>query len=220
MRHVEIRERAAEGPMVSSSPILRPVWFLFIVSFVEGGAVMAVELVGAKLVGPFYGNSLYVWAAVLGLTLGGLTAGYFLGGLISRKYPCKRTLYAVVLASAVLVALMPSIGAAVMEATLNLELRVGITLSCLAFLFPPLLCFGMVSPLIIRLVTTHDGAIGRAAGTVYAVSTVGGILATYVIAFHAIPEFGMYESLLATAATLAFFPALYFSGIERRISGW
>jgi len=180
---------------------------------------MAVELVGAKLVGPFYGSSLYVWAAVLGLTLGGLTAGYFLGGLISRRYPYRRTLYLVMLASAILVAAMPVIGGAVMEATLGLDLRVGIVTSCLVFLFPPLLCFGMVSPLIIRLVTPRDDAVGRAAGTVYAVSTIGGIFATYVVAFHVIPDVGMTEGLLATAAMLALFPALYFSGIERRISG-
>lgn len=194
-------------------------WFLFIVSFVEGGAVMAVEITGAKLVGPFYGNSLYVWAAVLALTLGGLTAGYFLGGLISRRFPCKRTLYLIMLASAVLVMFMPWSARLAMTATLGLDLRWGITLSCLVFLVPPLICFGMVSPLIIQLVSGQDDKVGHATGTVYAISTVGGILATYVVAFYAIPEAGMRESLLFTAAALALFPLLYFSGLERRISG-
>ncbi len=41
---------------------------------------MAVELVGAKLLAPYFGTSLYVWAAALGTTLGGLTLGYFFGG--------------------------------------------------------------------------------------------------------------------------------------------
>lgn len=199
---------------------LWPFWFLFVVSFVEGGAVMAVELVGAKIVGPFYGNSLYVWAAVLGLTLGGLTSGYLLGGVLSKKFPCKRTLYLIMLVSAVLVALMPWTASLIMEATLGLELRAGITLSCLVFLFPPLVCFGMVSPLIIRLVTTHDNKVGHAAGTVYAVSTVGGILATYSVAFYAIPDVGMRESLWCAAGLLAVFPLLYFAGVERRITGW
>lgn len=198
---------------------LLPSWFLFIVSFVEGGAVMAVEITGAKLVGPYYGSSLYVWAAVLALTLGGLTTGYFLGGMVSRRFPCKRTLYLIMLVSALLVLLMPWSARLVMTATLGLDLRLGITLSCLAFLFPPLICFGMVSPLIIRLVTPHDSRVGHAAGTVYAVSTVGGIIATYVVAFYAIPDVGMRESLLFTAAMLGLFPLLYFSGVERRITG-
>jgi hypothetical protein len=181
---------------------------------------MAVEIVGAKLVGPFYGSSLYVWAAVLALTLGGLTTGYFFGGMVSRRYHGKRPLYTIMLVSALLVLLMPWSAHLIMTATLGLDLRLGITLSSLVFLFPPLVCFGMVSPIIIRLVTTHDAKVGHAAGTVYAISTVGGILATYAVAFYAIPEVGMRESLLVTAALLALFPALYFSGLERRITGW
>lgn len=186
-------------------------WFLFVVAFIEGGALMSVEIVGAKLVGPFYGSSLYVWAAVLGLTLGGLTTGYFLGGLVSQRMPHRRTLFAILLVSAVLVAAMPWTAYLVMEATLGMDLRLGITFSSLVFLFPPLVCFGMVSPMIIRLVTTHERKIGHAAGTVYAVSTIGGILTTYFVAFYAIPVIGMRETLLATALLLAIFPVLYFS---------
>lgn len=194
-------------------------WFLFMVAFVEGGALMSVEIVGAKLVGPYYGSSLYVWAAVLGLTLGGLTTGYFFGGLVSQRFPHRRTLFAIILTSAVLVAAMPWTAAFIMEATLGLELRLGITVSALVFLFPPLVCFGMVSPMIIRLVTTHERKIGHAAGTVYAVSTIGGILTTYFVAFYAIQNIGMRETLFATALLLALFPALYFSRVAPRLTG-
>ena len=217
MQHSETLKPAPDDAARHS---LLAFWFLFVVAFVEGGAVMAVEIVGAKLVGPYYGSSLYVWAAVLGLTLGGLTTGYFAGGAISRRYPCKRALYTIMLVSAVLVALMPWTARLIMEATLGMELRLGITLSALVFLFPPLVCFGMVSPMIIRLVATHDSRVGHAAGTVYAISTTGGILVTYVVAFYAIPQVGMNESLLFTAAMLAVFPVLYFTGIEKRIMGW
>ncbi len=179
---------------------------------------MAVEIVGAKMVGPYYGSSLYVWAAVLGLTLGGLTTGYFLGGRISRRFPGKSALYSIMLVSAVLVALMPWTASLVMEATLDLELRLGITLSALVFLFPALVCFGMVSPLIIRLVTTHERKIGHAAGTVYAISTIGGILTTYFVAFYAIHHIGMNETLFVTAVLLAFFPLLYFSRLAPRLT--
>lgn len=201
-------------PMTDARPTERSLWpfgFLFAVAFIEGGALMAVEIVGAKLVGPYYGSSLYVWAAVLGLTLGGLTTGYFLGGLVSRHFPQRAVLFLILLASAALVAAMPWTASWIMEATLGMELRLGITLASLVFLFPPLVCFGMVSPMIIRLVTTHQHRIGHAAGTVYAVSTTGGILATYFVAFHAIPVIGMRETLMATAVLLAFPAALFFS---------
>ena len=48
---------------------------------------MAVELAGAKMIAPFYGTSLYVWASVLAVTLGGLTTGYFIGGWATYRYP-------------------------------------------------------------------------------------------------------------------------------------
>ena len=185
---------------------------LYLVSFIEGGALMAVEIAGAKLVAPFYGNSLYVWAAVLGLTLGGLATGYFLGAAVSRRYPTLTALYTIVLIAALLVALMPWSAPAVMEATLGFELRAGITISCLVFLFPPLACFGMVSPLIIRLASIEEGAAGHVSGKVYAISTLGGILATGLTAFYTIPLIGLWQTLLATAVLLAIFPLLYFAG--------
>lgn len=195
------------------------VWFLMAAAFVEGGAVMAVEITGAKMVGPFYGSSLYVWSAVLALTLGGLATGYFLGGWVSGRFAQRQALFVVIAVSAVLVALMPWLAPQVMMATLGLDLRLGITLSALVYLFPPLVCFGMVSPLIIRLIAREPGRIGEAAGLVYAVSTLGGIVVTFVVVFYLIPELGMRETLLAAAVALAIFPVLYFSGRLRRLTG-
>ena len=78
-------------------------WYLISISIIEGGAVMAVELLGAKLIAPSYGASLYVWATTLAVTMGGLTTGYLLGGVISEKYPNKNVLHYIVLASAIFV---------------------------------------------------------------------------------------------------------------------
>lgn len=180
---------------------------------------MAVEITGAKIVGPYYGTSLYVWSAVLALTLGGLATGYFAGGWVSRHFPERRALFTIMLISAVLVAPMPWIAPWVMEMTLGMDIRLGITISALVYLFPPLVCFGMVSPMIIRLISLHKDLIGKATGTVYAVSTLGGILVTFLVVFYAIPEVGMRETLLVTAAFLAFFPLLYFSRLARSITG-
>ena len=85
----------------------------------------------------------------------------------------------------------------------TLDLRAGIVLSCAVFLLPPLIAFGMVSPLVIRLVSSDLESVGRAAGTVYAVSTAGGVLATFLYGFTLIPFAGMRASSLATAAGLA-----------------
>lgn len=202
--------------MTTTASLIRSYWFLFLVSFFEGGAVMAVELVGAKMVAPYFGGSLYVWSAVLALTLGGLAAGYFMGGIVSGKTFREISLFGILLVSGILVAFMPITAPLIMEACLDLDLRLGILISCLVFLFPPLVLFGMVSPIIIRLVSSHESRIGHAAGTVYTISTIGGICVTFFIAFYSIPYLGLKASAMMTAAILVFFPLVYFLGYGRK----
>jgi len=82
--------------------------YLLFLSFLEGGSVMACELVGAKLLAPYFGTSLYIWAAALALTLGGLTSGYYLGGILSKKHAGSHALlFKVLIAAGVLLCLMP-----------------------------------------------------------------------------------------------------------------
>ena len=54
---------------------------------------MAAELLGAKMLAPYFGSSLYVWATVLAITLGGLAAGYFMGGILSYKSKNNEQVY-------------------------------------------------------------------------------------------------------------------------------
>ena len=68
---------------------------------------MAVELMGAKLVAPFYGGSLYVWTAVLAITVVGLTCGYYAGGQLSKKRSSETTLFIILGISALLVLALP-----------------------------------------------------------------------------------------------------------------
>ena len=171
---------------------------------------MAVELLGAKLIAPSYGASLYVWATTLAVTMGGLTSGYLLGGVISEKYPHKLVLHYIVLASAIFVSIMPHTSSMIMSATLGMNLKVGIVISSLCFVFPPLVCFGMVSPLIIRLISREVKEVGNSVGTIYSISTLGGIATTFLFGFYFIPKMGLDFSTYITAIALFLFPAYYF----------
>lgn len=192
-------------------------WYFYIVAFIEGGAVMACELLGAKMIAPYYGNSLYVWSSVLGTTLGGLTAGYFVGGYLSEKYPKDKTLLIILSVSTLLFAGMPVISKGIMTATLSMSVQMGSLISCLVFVFPPLACFGMVSPMIIRLISDEVKEVGKNAGTVYAVSTVGGILATFMFGFYIIPYLGLRFGAYFTAALLGGASVFYF--LVTRVKG-
>ena len=185
-------------------------WYLISISIIEGGAVMAVELLGAKLIAPSYGASLYVWATTLAVTMGGLTTGYLLGGVISEKYPNKNVLHYIVLASAIFVSIMPTTSSIIMDATLGMNLKIGIVISSLCFVFPPLVFFGMVSPLIIRLISREVSEVGNSVGTIYSISTLGGIATTFLFGFYFIPTMGLTFSTYLTAFALFVFPVYYF----------
>ena len=186
-----------------------PRWHLYTISFIEGGALMAVELIGAKLVTPFFGNSIYVWAAALGFTLSGLMAGYFLGGWLSVRYPQRRLLYGLVIASGILVALMPLTAPGIVSVTSSMGLRPAILISEFLLLFPPVLLFGVVSPMVIRLITEQVEEVGRSAGRIYALSTSGGILLNFIVGLLTIPFLGVRFSAWLTAALLCI-SAAYF----------
>ncbi len=194
-------------------------FFLYLLSFLEGGSVMVCELVGAKMLAPFFGTSLYVWAAALGLTLGGLTAGYFLGGRLSAKYANDvRLLYYVLIAAAFFLILMPITSKWIMAATIDLNLQTGAILSLLVFMVPPLVFMGMTSPIIINLLTNDVDYAGNSAGNVYAISTLGGILMTFLMGFYIIPNFGITKPAIVTGITLASLPIFSLLKIQKNIA--
>lgn len=58
---------------------------LEIAVFVCGAIVMVFELVGSRIVAPYLGTSIYVWTSIIGVILGSLSAGYYLGGKMADK---------------------------------------------------------------------------------------------------------------------------------------
>ncbi|MFT5164832.1 MAG: putative membrane-bound spermidine synthase [Saprospiraceae bacterium] len=181
--------------------------YLLLLSFLEGAAVMACELIGAKLLAPFFGTSLYVWASALALTLGGLTLGYFTGGKLSKKYAgSHELLYWVIIIAGLLLMLMPFSSELIMNTTINLSLEAGAICSLAIFMLPPLMFMGMVSPIIINLLTQEVSDAGNNAGNVYAISTVGGIIATFLMGFYVIPNFGLTMPAVLTGFLLTILP--------------
>ncbi|NQY68275.1 MAG: fused MFS/spermidine synthase [Flavobacteriales bacterium] len=165
---------------------------LYVIGFIEGGSLMACEILGPKLIAPFFGTSLYVWTSVLGITLGAMTAGYWVGGNISEKHPTNKTLFYAICTSAVLMLLMPFIARGVMGITINtMGIISGPFFSSLIFLFPPIFVFGTVSPLVIQLASKNIENAGKVAGTVYGISTLGGILGLGITGLYMIPEIGL-----------------------------
>ncbi len=184
---------------------------LFLTVFLTGASVMVIELLGTRLIAPFYGASLYVWSSLISVTMIALALGYFVGGRWADR--AKRTGLSLIIAlAAVLTLLIPWLTRSVLLATDPLGLRAGAFVSALVLFLPSLTLLGMVGPFAIKLSTSRLDGVGTSSGSIYAVSTLGSVVGTLVLGFFLFPLIGSREilvglgiSLLVLAVAIAIF---------------
>jgi spermidine synthase len=183
--------------------------FLLATVFLSGAAVMVVEMTTVRVLQPTFGSTNYVWTNVIAVVLAALAAGYAIGGRIADARPSPGVLYGVLAVGGLLVAatvpLSTPVSQWLLPVDVNLEnvtsfLMRGSLAATLILFAPSTLLLGMVSPMAIRLLA--DRGVGRAAGRVFAVSTVGSILGTYLPTLWLVPEYGSRATLLIAAAML------------------
>ena len=163
---------------------------------------MATELCGTKLIAPYFGSSLYVWTSVIAITLGSLAAGYFYGGKLSLKQNKQKVLLNVLLIAALYMGCMPIISGMFKIFAVGMPLIPAVIISSFILLVPPMFLMGATSPLIISLQTFEAAESGRVSGLVYSISTIGGIVSTFISGFYLIPAFGINISLISFAILL------------------
>lgn len=170
--------------------------WLYIVVAVSGAAVLGIEILGTRLLGPFYGVSLFLWSALITVTLLALSIGYLLGGRWADRDP-RRTRLALllVLAGAWFLA-VPWLRHPLLVAAEPLGLRTAVLLVALVLFAPPLVLLGMVSPYAVRLRVMGVHEVGRSAGDLYAVSTVAGVISALLTGFWLIPNIGVGKLVL------------------------
>ena len=186
---------------------------------------MATEICASRLLAPYYGSSTVVWANIIGLILASLSIGYWLGGRLADRHPSPRRLAALVLAAAVWVAAIPFVARPFLDlsvegiASLSTGAVVGSFIASLALFAPPVVLLGTVTPFAIRLAATGVDDAGRVAGRVFALSTAGSLLGTFVPALITIPLIGTQRTLLLAALVLALAAAPLLGG-RRRLLGF
>jgi len=150
---------------------------------------MAVEILGTRVVAPVFGVDLFVWSALLSVTLLALAIGYLLGGKSADRSPGPKGVGYVLLGSGLLLALSVLLRRPVLSAAQGLGPRLGPLVSAAVLFGPALTVMGMMGPLAIRA-SAHDPArSGRRVGFIYAVSTAGSFVATLLVGFVFIPRF-------------------------------
>ena len=165
---------------------------LLLLALIEGGSVMALELLGARLVTPLFGSSLVMWTILLAVTLLGLALGYFIGGWASTKNTStKNLLFTFFSIAAVSTIFTRSIAAPTLLFASDFGLYTGCFIASSIILIIPLTALGSTSALIIKELAKSNSQSGKSAGSIYAISTLGGVLTTFLTGFYIIPNFGI-----------------------------
>lgn len=177
--------------------------------FGAGTGTLAVEISASRLLAPYYGSSTVVWANLIGLVLLALALGYWLGGRLADRRPSARLLGFLVLGAGAFVAVLPFVTEPILDVAargldeLSAGAVVGSFFATLLLFAPPVFVLGMVSPFAIRLALESVGSAGEVAGRLYALSTAGSLLGTFLPALVTIPLVGTQRTLIGSAAVLA-----------------
>ncbi|WP_299026726.1 fused MFS/spermidine synthase [uncultured Thermanaerothrix sp.] len=181
---------------------------LYVTVFFAGLTTLALEMSASRLLGNYFGTSNLVWASIIGLILIYLTAGYFLGGVWADRSPKFITFYQILIWSALAIAMIPLIARPVLRLAADAfdVLELGVLLGSFAgvmVLFSiPVTLLGTASPFAIRLALHDSRQAGSISGTIYAISTLGAFLGTFLPPLWWIPTFGTYRTFLVCSAIL------------------
>jgi predicted membrane-bound spermidine synthase len=168
-------------------------------------------LYASRLLGNYFGTSNLVWASIIGLILIYLTAGYFIGGAWADKYPRYETLYKILTWAAFTVGLIPIASRPILKIASQAfdQLRLGVlfgSFSTVMILFIiPVTLIGTASPFAIRLAITDKNDAGKVSGRIYAISTLGSFIGTFLPVLILIPTVGTYKTFLVLSAILMIF---------------
>jgi len=197
--------------------------YLYFTVFVTGMTTLAAELSASRLLGSVFGTSNLVWAAIIGLILIYLTLGYFLGGKWADSSPRFETMYGILTWGALSLGVVPYIARPILLAAANAfdGLEVGVMLGAFVavlILFSiPITLLGMMSPFAIRLSIEDPAKAGKVSGNIYAISTLGSFLGTYLPVLLFIPTMGTRKTFLLFSVILLLVAllGLWVSGVRK-----
>lgn len=182
-----------------SSKLLGKTW-LYCIVFLTGAAVMVIELLGTRLIAPFYGASVYVWTSLISVTLIALALGYYLGGIWADR--ARSGLSFIIALAGLLTLIIPWLTGPVLLATDPLGLRLGSFVSTLILFSPSLIMLGMIGPFAVKLSTSALTNVGASTGSIYAVSTLGSVIGTLFLGFYLFPLIGSREIFIGLGIAL------------------
>jgi spermidine synthase len=184
--------------------------YLYLTSCLSGAAVMIVEILGAKMLAPYFGTSHFVWTAQIAVTLASLALGYYAGGRLADRSERPGRLYAAIMIAALALVATVAVRESLAYALLSLPLAAGSLLAAICLFFVPLFLLAMTGPFVVRTATRSLSAIGATVGRISSISTLGSFIGTGAIGYLLIPLLPNSVTMYGTAAVLALLSGIYF----------
>jgi predicted membrane-bound spermidine synthase len=182
--------------------------YLYFTVFISGLCSLALEMAGSRLLETTFGSSNLVWAAVIGLILIYLAIGYFLGGKWADRSASPKTFYSILIAAALSIAFIPLVSKPILNAAslafdkLQLGMLGGAFAVVVILMAIPVILLGTASPFAIRLAVQDSRTIGSVSGRIYAISTLGSFIGTFLPPLFLIPLIGTALTFLMISALL------------------
>ncbi|NOR87072.1 MAG: hypothetical protein GQ527_05635 [Bacteroidales bacterium] len=173
-------------------------YFLLVIAFLSGALVMVFEIIGARILAPFIGTSFYVWTALIGFVLASLSLGYYLGGKWIDKYPSPVLIgYSLIGASISLLLVLLTKDLFLQWVMLHVKgIRASAIISSFILFVPASMFFGSISPMVAKLLLKEMDKAGKTMGNVFAFSSIGSLVGTFLAGFYLLPTFTLTHILV------------------------
>lgn len=185
-------------------------YLIYLLAFTGGFVIMSLELVGGRVLAPYFGSSIYVWGSIITVFMLSLSLGYLIGGRWSIRNPSLMRFGGIFIVGALLMYPLVSFAEPVMQWIFKSisDPRYG-SLAASTFLFmAPTIILGMISPYSVRLLVVSIERSGQVAGRLYFVSTLGSALGTLITSFYFVLHFEINTILLMLTLALLSMSAL------------
>lgn len=178
--------------------------FVFLLAFAGGFSIMSIEMLGGRIMAPFFGSSIYVWGSIITIFMVALSIGYLVGGQLSLKHPSLRKFGGLFLFCAFAVMPMAWIADPLMEwVFMRMEdVRYGSLIAATGLFFLPTVAMGIISPYAVRLLVQNTHHSGSVAGKLYFVSTAGSAAGVLMTSFYFVLWFEVNTILFLLAGVL------------------
>ena len=186
---------------------------IYLLAFSGGFVIMSLELLGGRILAPYFGSGIYVWGSIITIFMLSLSIGYLLGGRLSVHNPSSSRFAAIFAVAAVLLLPLTIYAQGIMEFIfLRVEdPRYGSLVTSIVLFGLPTVILGMISPYSVRLLVDNVAESGRVAGSLYFVSTLGSAIGTLMTSFYFVLWFEVNTIIILSIGCLALLAALAFT---------